>query len=146
MKKIMVTLFTILFLTGVIFTLSAEEGVLTEEEALAKIEEYKQMEQVAQQKIDEEQAKVDALKSDIAALDEEIASLEQEVARLEAKYEKMRWYVVKPGDWLSKLAEYPEVYGPGNYKRWKDIYNANKRLIRDPDLIYPDWKLEIPRP
>ncbi|HEC79780.1 MAG: hypothetical protein B6D57_02660 [Candidatus Coatesbacteria bacterium 4484_99] len=55
-------------------------------------------------------------------------------------------YVVKPGDWLSKLAEYPEVYGWGNYARWPEIYNANRDLIKDPDLIYPGWELKIPRP
>ncbi|MGQ9706265.1 MAG: LysM peptidoglycan-binding domain-containing protein [bacterium] len=55
-------------------------------------------------------------------------------------------YVVKPGDWLSKLAEYPEVYGWGNYARWPDIYHANTDLIKDPDLIYPGWELKIPRP
>lgn len=55
-------------------------------------------------------------------------------------------YVVMPGDWLSKLAEYPEVYGWGNYARWPDIYHANDDLIWDPDLIYPYWELKIPRP
>lgn len=54
-------------------------------------------------------------------------------------------YVVKPGDWLSKLAEYPEVYGWGNYAMWPRIYEANKDLIKDPDLIYPGWELKIPR-
>ena len=55
-------------------------------------------------------------------------------------------YVVVPGDWLSKLAEYPQVYGHGNYARWPDIYHANQDLIKDPDLIYPGWELKIPRP
>ncbi len=144
--KRMIVILSVIFLLGIGFSLYADEGVLTEEEALAKIEEYNQMEQVAQQKIDELQPQVATLKEEIAKLDEEIANLQAEVKRLQAKYEKMRWYVVKPGDWLSKLAEYPEVYGPGNYKRWVDIYKANKKLIKDPDLIFPDWKLEIPRP
>jgi nucleoid-associated protein YgaU len=55
-------------------------------------------------------------------------------------------YVVVPGDWLSKLAEYPQVYGWGNYARWPEIYHANTDLIKDPDLIYPGWVLKIPRP
>jgi len=57
-------------------------------------------------------------------------------------------YTVVEGDWLSKLAEYEEVYGPGKhmYRRWPEIYDANKDLIKDPDLIYPGWVLKIPRP
>jgi len=57
-------------------------------------------------------------------------------------------YTVVEGDWLSKLAEYEEVYGPGHqyYKRWPEIYDANKDLIKDPNLIYPGWVLKIPRP
>ena len=57
-------------------------------------------------------------------------------------------YTVVEGDWLSKLAEYPEVYGPGHryYKRWPEIYDANKDRIKDPNLIYPGWVLKIPRP
>jgi|WetSurMetagenome_2_1015567.scaffolds.fasta_scaffold108177_3 nucleoid-associated protein YgaU len=57
-------------------------------------------------------------------------------------------YTVVEGDWLSKLAEYEEVYGPGHqyYRRWPEIYEANKDLIKDPNLIYPGWVLKIPRP
>ena len=46
-------------------------------------------------------------------------------------------YVVKPGDSLSKIGA---RYGIG----WKQIYEANKNLIKDPDLIHPGWKLKIP--
>jgi nucleoid-associated protein YgaU len=46
-------------------------------------------------------------------------------------------YVVKSGDSLSKIA--------ANYGlNWKDIYEANKDQIKDPDLIHPGWKLKIP--
>ena|SRR5688500_11710788 len=46
-------------------------------------------------------------------------------------------YVVKSGDSLSKIA--------ANYGlTWKDIYEANKDQIKDPDLIHPGWKLKIP--
>ncbi|MBC9933675.1 LysM peptidoglycan-binding domain-containing protein [Chitinophaga qingshengii] len=47
-------------------------------------------------------------------------------------------YEVKPGDSLSKIAKnYPGV-------SWKDIYEANKDQIKDPNLIQPGWKLKIP--
>lgn len=47
-------------------------------------------------------------------------------------------YEVKSGDSLSKIAKnYPGV-------SWKEIYEANKDMIKDPDMIQPGWKLKIP--
>lgn len=123
--------------------LLAQEEKYTEEEALALIAAYEAREAEANVKLEEEQAKVESLKAQLSELDKAIADIEAEI---KAKEEEIRnTYVVKPGDWLSKLAEYPEVYGWGNYARWKEIFNANKDLIKDPDLIYPNWKLKIPR-
>jgi len=47
-------------------------------------------------------------------------------------------YEVKKGDSLSKIGG---KYGVS----WKEIYEANRDLIKDPDLIQPGWKLKIPR-
>lgn len=52
------------------------------------------------------------------------------------------WKVYK-GEYLWKIASYPEVYGNGT--KWPLIYRANKDQIKDPDLIYPNQVLEIPR-
>ena len=49
-------------------------------------------------------------------------------------------YVVVEGDSLSKIAR--REYGDGN--KWRTIYEANKHLINDPDLIYPGQELKIP--
>jgi nucleoid-associated protein YgaU len=46
-------------------------------------------------------------------------------------------YTVKPGDSLSKI-------GSKHGVAWKQIYELNKSLIKDPDLIQPGWKLKIP--
>lgn len=47
-------------------------------------------------------------------------------------------YEVKAGDSLSKIAKnYPGV-------SWKDIFEANKDQIKDPNLIHPGQKLKIP--
>jgi nucleoid-associated protein YgaU len=47
-------------------------------------------------------------------------------------------YEVKPGDSLSKIA--------GKYSgiSWKDIFEANKDVIKDPDKIFPGQVLKIP--
>lgn len=49
----------------------------------------------------------------------------------------MEEYTVKKGDNLSKIAS---QYGI----KWKDIFEANKDVIKNPDLIQPGWKLKIP--
>ena len=47
-------------------------------------------------------------------------------------------YTVKSGDSLSKIAtHYPGV-------TWKEIFEANKDQLKDPDLIHPGQKLRIP--
>ena len=46
-------------------------------------------------------------------------------------------YTVKSGDTLSKIAS---QYGI----KWKDIFEANKDQIKNPDLIQPGWRLKIP--
>lgn len=49
----------------------------------------------------------------------------------------MEEYEVVKGDNLSKIGK---RYGLS----WKEIYEANKNIIADPDLIQPGWKLKIP--
>lgn len=143
MRLFQATVFGLLIL-GIASTGAFGEETLTEEQALAEIEEYRQCEEEANAKIAEEQEKVDALSAEIAMLDDKIDALMAEIAELKKK--KFDIYVVKEGDWLSKLAEYSQVYGHGNYRRWPEIYQANRDLIKDPDLIYPNWELKIPRP
>ena len=49
-----------------------------------------------------------------------------------------RIYEVKSGDSLSLIAtKYPNL-------SWQDIYEANKDIIKDPDIIRPGQKLKIP--
>jgi nucleoid-associated protein YgaU len=49
-------------------------------------------------------------------------------------------YVVVEGDSLSKIAR--REYGDAS--KWRRIYEANKDLINDPDLIYPGQELKVP--
>ncbi|MBD0331874.1 MAG: LysM peptidoglycan-binding domain-containing protein [Chitinophagaceae bacterium] len=46
-------------------------------------------------------------------------------------------YIVKKGDTLSAIGKKHGV-------KWQRIYEANKDIIKDPDLIQPGWKLRIP--
>lgn len=51
-----------------------------------------------------------------------------------------RTYTVVKGDSLSKIAK--QFYG--NAGEWKRIYEANKDVIKNPDLIYPGQTFKIP--
>lgn len=53
-------------------------------------------------------------------------------------------YTVAQDEWLSRIAGYWEIYG--DYRKWPLIFEANRDRIRDPDLIFPDQELMIPRP
>ncbi len=56
-------------------------------------------------------------------------------------------YIVQliPGDrdCLWKIAQRPEIFGDGS--RWREIYEANRDIIKNPNLIFPGQLLKIPR-
>ena len=49
-------------------------------------------------------------------------------------------YIVQSGDSLSKIAK--KFYGNAN--SWKKIFDANKDVVKNPDMIQPGWNLQIP--
>ncbi|HEY9519175.1 MAG TPA: LysM peptidoglycan-binding domain-containing protein [Gemmatimonadales bacterium] len=51
-----------------------------------------------------------------------------------------RTYTVVAGDSLSKIAK--RTYGDAN--RWRAIYDLNKDIIKNPDLIHPGQVLTLP--
>ncbi|MBN1158277.1 MAG: peptidoglycan-binding protein LysM [Bacteroidales bacterium] len=51
-----------------------------------------------------------------------------------------QFYTVKKGDYLSKIAK--EVYG--NAGKYNIIFEANRPMLKNPDLIYPGQVLVIP--
>lgn len=53
--------------------------------------------------------------------------------------ESSQMYEVQPGDSLSKIAKkYPDM-------NWKKIYEVNRDIIKDPNIIYPGQKIKIPQ-
>ena len=57
-----------------------------------------------------------------------------------AATEKVEYYVIKSGDTLSGIAA--KYYSKGSlYPR---IFEANREVIKDPDLLYPGQKIRIP--
>ncbi|MEN3044062.1 MAG: LysM peptidoglycan-binding domain-containing protein [Candidatus Hydrothermales bacterium] len=135
MKK----LFIILSFT---FSLLAQEK-LTEEKAKAQIVELQNQIEKLKESLNSCQKELEEMKKELLPLDNEITSIQNEINSLKnelAKYPSE--YEVKRGDFLAKIAAYPFIYG--THRAWPRIWRANRDLIKNPDLIYPGWKLKIP--
>ncbi len=66
--------------------------------------------------------------------------IERIAARMPAK--KIKDYTVLRNDNLWKIARSEEIYD--NAYLWSRIYLENRDKIKHPDLIYPNWVLQIP--
>jgi len=88
-----------------------------------------------------------------ATVEQEVVAVEQEVPLEEAESviessvveepELAGYHVVKKGECLWWIAEYEDIYN--DPFMWPLIYTANMDQIKNPDLIYPDQELKIPR-
>lgn len=87
-------------------------------------------------------AKVPDFLNDFSDLDNRIANLEMSLDNAKPKYYEDTYTVVK-GDWLSKISGYSFIYN--DVSKWPIIYRANRDIIKDPNLIYPDQLIKIPR-
>ncbi|MCF7976753.1 MAG: peptidoglycan-binding protein LysM [Chromatiaceae bacterium] len=65
-----------------------------------------------------------------------------EAAKLQAPEQsaKVEFYIIKKGDTLSAIAK--QFYGDAN--AYPQIFEANREVIKNPDLIYPGQKIRIP--
>jgi nucleoid-associated protein YgaU len=54
--------------------------------------------------------------------------------------EKVEYYIIAKGDTLSKIAK--QYYGDAN--KYPRIFDANREVIKDANLIYPGQKIRIP--
>jgi nucleoid-associated protein YgaU len=54
--------------------------------------------------------------------------------------EKIEYYIIQKGDTLSKIAK--QYYGNAN--KYPEIFEANREVIKDADLIFPGQKIRIP--
>jgi nucleoid-associated protein YgaU len=53
---------------------------------------------------------------------------------------KIEYYIIQKGDSLSKIAKH--YYG--NASAYPRIFEANREVIKDADLIFPGQKIRIP--
>ena len=88
------------------------------------------------------QSKVPEFRMEFSDLDNKIANLDNSLEAAKPKYYEDSYTIVK-GDWLSKIAAYNFIYN--DMSKWPIIYRANRDQIKDPNLIYPDQVIKIPR-
>jgi nucleoid-associated protein YgaU len=69
-----------------------------------------------------------------------IARVDDDGLEVTTKQPEARYYTVKKGDTLSKIAK--AEYGDAN--KYPVIFEANKPMLKDPDKIYPGQVLRIP--
>ena len=69
-----------------------------------------------------------------------VEKVKDELSVAAAPAQTSRFYTVKSGDTLSKIAK--EMYGNAN--DYPKIFDANKPMLKHPDKIYPGQVLRIP--
>jgi nucleoid-associated protein YgaU len=81
----------------------------------------------------------------LSEMQDRVATIEGKLMQIKNRLPKSIYdnYTVVRGDYLWKISKKPEIYG--DPMQWMKIYTYNRELIKDPDLIYPDWVLKIPR-
>jgi nucleoid-associated protein YgaU len=81
-----------------------------------------------------------------------LSEMESKLADLDAKLMNLKGkvpaniydnYTVVKGDYLWKISKKDDIYG--DPYQWIRIYSVNKDMIKNPDLIYPEWVLKIAR-
>jgi len=98
--------------------------------------------------IDGIEMEIDALKkwpaAGLPAMQREMAKLRKALMELRGKLPKLpRTHTVVKGECLYVISGYSQIYD--DPLKWPRIYRANKDQIKDPNLIYPGWVLNIPR-
>jgi nucleoid-associated protein YgaU len=72
------------------------------------------------------------------------ASIDQLIERITSRMpaKRIKPYTVLKNDSLWKIAKKPEIYS--NPYLWPRIYLENRDKIKDPNVIYPKWVLNVP--
>lgn len=81
----------------------------------------------------------------LSEMRDRVARIDGKIMRLKNRMPQSLYddYNVVRGDYLWKISKKPDIYD--DPMQWMKIYTYNREMIKDPDLIYPNWVLKIPR-
>jgi nucleoid-associated protein YgaU len=83
---------------------------------------------------------ISPIERELLRIDSDIRTLTGQIAELEAL---PKMWNIQPGECLWIIAGYEDIYS--DPVKWPRIYRANTDKIEDPEWIYPDTVLVIPR-
>ncbi|NIM18971.1 MAG: LysM peptidoglycan-binding domain-containing protein [Candidatus Latescibacteria bacterium] len=90
---------------------------------------------------------IENLRKEIAPVERELLRTESDIRTLEKQIEYFenlpKKWVIQPGECLWIIAGYEEVYS--DPVKWPRLYRGNMNIIEDPEWIWPDTILVIPR-
>ena len=98
--------------------------------------------------VDQIEARIPELKADkrscLPDAQTKLASIDQLLEQVKARMprKRIRQYSVLSGDSLWRIAKKDDIYGDPYH--WPRIYVENREKIKNPDMIYPQWVLNIP--
>lgn len=107
------------------------------------------------------QSEANSIDSEAGGVQSDLSSIQNEIRSLQSRYDREKgdvdavqeeidyfeglpkMHVVESGEFLQMISEYERIYADPT--KWPRIYRANKDKINDPNLIFPDQELMIPR-
>ena len=96
-----------------------------------------------EEELDALQEKLDRVTQQLSTATQKIISQQKTQSAEPAARKITQTYQVKKGDSLWSIAKKSEIYG--NPDKWLLLYHANRDQIYDPNLIFPDMVLLVPR-
>jgi hypothetical protein len=83
---------------------------------------------------------ISPIERELLRIDSDIRALNSQIAELEALPKE---WLIQPGECLWNISGYENIYS--DPVKWPRIFRANMDKIEDPEWIYPDTSLVIPR-
>ncbi len=107
-----------------------------------------------QGQVDERRGELTTTRKQIESLRNQITPIERELLRIDSDIRSLNSQItvlealpktwnIQPGECLWLIAGYEEVYS--DPVKWPRIFRANMNKIEDPEWVYPDTVLVIPR-
>lgn len=96
--------------------------------------------QTTRKQIESLRNQIKPIEQELLRIDADIRSLSSQIAELEAL---PKTWNIQPGECLWIISGYEDIYS--DPVKWPRIYRANTDKILDPEWIYPDTVLVIPR-